>query len=309
MPDPSQGSPHPSVGPWHPLRIGIFRNLLIADLVSDIGTFMQTVGAAWLMTTLTRSSLYIALIQTASALPFFLLALPAGSIGDIFDRRKLILGTESWMLAIATILTVATYFRVMTPWLLLTLALSLGDAVESPTWRAIFPELVKKDDLTPALALNEESSSIWREGGGAGTGRPDHRGVRGCDRVFPQCCFVFWGDPGHLHLETPQAKERLAAGNARGSQRSGDSLRALLARNPHAASAIGNCHLFRKFLLGSPAGSCKRTEHKYAQVQFASGLFWSRRRAWSNRPAACHCNTLDRSHHLNGDGDLRCNSH
>jgi MFS family permease len=145
-----------SVSPWHPLRIGIFRNLLIADLVSDIGTFMQAVGAAWLMTTLTNSSLYIALIQTASALPFFLLALPAGSIGDIFDRRKLILGTETWMLVVATVLTVVTFTRTMTPWLLLllTLALSLGDAIESPTWRAIFPELVNKDDLTAALALN-----------------------------------------------------------------------------------------------------------------------------------------------------------
>jgi MFS family permease len=79
---------------WRPLRIPLFRNLLIADLVSDIGTFMQSVGAAWLMTSLTTSPMYVALIQTASALPFFVLALPAGSIGDIFDRRTLILRTE-----------------------------------------------------------------------------------------------------------------------------------------------------------------------------------------------------------------------
>ena len=117
---------------------------------------MQSVGAAWLMTSLTDSPLYIALIQTASALPFFLLALPAGSIGDIVDRRKLILGTEIWMLGIAIVLTVATGAGAMTPWLLLvlTLGLSVGDAVESPTWRAIFPELVDKDDLPAALALN-----------------------------------------------------------------------------------------------------------------------------------------------------------
>jgi hypothetical protein len=62
MPEITQPSPAPPVGPWHPLRIGIFRNLLVADLVSDIGAFMQTVGAAWLMTMLTKSSLYIALI-------------------------------------------------------------------------------------------------------------------------------------------------------------------------------------------------------------------------------------------------------
>jgi MFS family permease len=145
-----------SVGAWSPLRVPIFRNLLIADLVSDIGAFMQTVGAAWLMTSLTTSTTYVALIQTASALPFFLLALPAGSIGDIFDRRKLILGTELWMAAVAILLTVAAVGHVMTPWLLLilTLALSLGDALESPAWRAIFPELVPKEILPPALALN-----------------------------------------------------------------------------------------------------------------------------------------------------------
>ena len=95
---------------------------------------MQSVGAAWLMTSLTNSPLYIALIQTASALPFFVLALPAGSIGDIFDRRKLILGTEIWMFGIAAVLTVTTFAGAMTPWLLLllTLGLSVGDASNRP---------------------------------------------------------------------------------------------------------------------------------------------------------------------------------
>jgi MFS family permease len=156
MMSPPHGQSITSPSPWRPLRITIFRNLLIADLVSDIGAFMQSVGAAWLMTSITTRVVYVALIQTAAALPFFLLALPAGSIGDIFDRRKLILGTEIWMAAIAVLLAVATIAHAMTPWLLLllTLALSAGDAVESPTWRAIFPDLVPKEDLPPALALN-----------------------------------------------------------------------------------------------------------------------------------------------------------
>jgi len=156
MPRSNNEKSERSVGPWSPLRIPIFRNLLIADLVSDIGSFMQTVGAAWLMTSLTTSTTYVALIQTASALPFFLLALPAGSIGDIFDRRKLILGTEIWMAAVGILLAVAAIAHVMTPWLLLllTLGLALGDAVEAPAWRAIFPDLVPKEVLPPALALN-----------------------------------------------------------------------------------------------------------------------------------------------------------
>src|SRR5260370_19999402 len=86
---------------WRPLRTPIFRQLLVADVVSDIGTFMQGVGAAWLMVSLGASPMYVALTQTASTLPFFLFALPAGSIADIVDRRRLILYTEAWMLCVA----------------------------------------------------------------------------------------------------------------------------------------------------------------------------------------------------------------
>ncbi|HXN99775.1 MAG TPA: MFS transporter [Candidatus Acidoferrales bacterium] len=167
---PESNSQFPvSSSAWSPLRIPIFRNLLIADFVSDVGSFMQAVGAAWLMTSLSSSPLQIALIQTASALPFFILALPAGSIGDIVDRRKLILGTELWMLAVACILVATTLTHVITPWLLLllTFALSIGDALESPAWRAIFPELVPKEQLPPALTLNGIEFNLARAVGPA----------------------------------------------------------------------------------------------------------------------------------------------
>ena len=194
MPDASQRENSAALSPWRPLSVPLFRNLLIADLVSDIGTFMQTMGAAWLMTTLTTSTVYIALIQTASALPFFLLALPAGSLGDIFDRRRLILGTETWMFISAVILTVATFMGAMTPWLLLllTLALSLGDAVEAPAWRAIFPELVSKEDLTPALALNGIEFNLARAVGPGLAG--GDRSYRSCRRVSRGCDFVYRSD-------------------------------------------------------------------------------------------------------------------
>lgn len=133
-----------------------FRNLLLANVVSDIGAFMQSVGAAWLMLALGAGPMYVALTQTASTLPFFVLALPAGSIGDIVDRRKLILYTEVWMVAVATMIAVLTIGGLMSPWLLLalTFALAAGEAFETPTWRAILPELVKKEDLAAASALN-----------------------------------------------------------------------------------------------------------------------------------------------------------
>src|SRR5882672_5885460 len=81
---------------WRPLRTPLFRNLFVANLVSDMGAFMQSVGAAWLMVSLGGSATLIALTQTASSLPFFVFALPAGAIGDIVDRRKLILICEWW---------------------------------------------------------------------------------------------------------------------------------------------------------------------------------------------------------------------
>jgi MFS family permease len=73
---------------WRPLHLSMFRNLLVADLVSDTGTLMQGVGAAWLMVSQGAGPLLLALTQTASAFPFFLLALPAGALCDIFDRRN-----------------------------------------------------------------------------------------------------------------------------------------------------------------------------------------------------------------------------
>jgi MFS family permease len=88
----------------------------------------------------------VALTQTASALPFFILALPAGAIGDIVDRRKVILFTEIWMVVVAVALAVMTIAGKISPVLLLilTFALSAGDAFETPTWRAVLPELVEK---------------------------------------------------------------------------------------------------------------------------------------------------------------------
>jgi MFS family permease len=142
--------------PWRPLKTPLFRNLLLADVMSDIGTFMQSVGAAWLMVSLGAGPMDIALTQTASALPFFVFALPAGAIGDIVDRRRLILLTEFWMVTVTLVLAVTTILGLMTPRLLLalTFAIAAGDAIEAPTWRAILPEIVKKEDLAAASALS-----------------------------------------------------------------------------------------------------------------------------------------------------------
>ena len=130
---------------------------------------MQNVGAAWLMVSLGAGPIYVALTQTAASLPYFLLALPAGAAGDIVDRRKLILFTESWMMGVALLLAILTIAGVMSPWILLalTFALSAGDAFETPAWRAILPELVPKEDLASASALNGIEFNLARAVGPA----------------------------------------------------------------------------------------------------------------------------------------------
>jgi MFS family permease len=141
---------------WAPLRSPLFRRILVASLVADLGSFMAAVGAAWLMVSLHAGPLYVALTQTASTLPFFLVGLPAGALGDIVDRRKIILVTEAWMLFVALVLAATTLAGAISPWMLLalTFALAFGQAMESPSWRALLPELVARGDIASAAALN-----------------------------------------------------------------------------------------------------------------------------------------------------------
>ncbi len=276
-----------SIGPWQPLRNRTFRNLLAANLVSDIGAFMQSVGAAWLMTSLTKNPLYIALIQTATALPFFLLALPAGSIGDIFDRRKLILSTEIWMLVIAVLLTGVTLAGAMTPWLLLllTFALSIGDAVESPTWRAIFPDLVTKEELPPALALNGIEFNLARAVG-PGLGGFIVAAV-GVGAAFAFNAFSFFGVIAVIaKWKRPGTQERLACRDLPRGNLSRHSLCAIFPRHSHAAAAGGSAYLLHQLVLGAPAHGGKRTEQESNRVWFPTRILRIRRSTGSDGASA-----------------------
>src|SRR5436309_4719054 len=98
------GTPTQSDSPWAPLRVPIFRIVWCASLVSNLGTWMHLVSAAWLMTSLTTSAAVVALLQSANALPSVLLALPGGAMADVFDRRRLIILTQGWQLLVAAVL-------------------------------------------------------------------------------------------------------------------------------------------------------------------------------------------------------------
>ena len=135
-----------SESPWSPLRQPLFRALWIASIASNIGTWMHEAGAGWLMTSLTSSPLMVALMQSATTLPVLLLGLPAGALADVVDRRRMLLFTQAWMLIVATVLGVLTFFELTTPWvlLILTFALGAGAATNAPAWQATAPELVLK---------------------------------------------------------------------------------------------------------------------------------------------------------------------
>lgn len=154
---------------WSPLQNQFFLGLWIAQAVSNIGTWMQSTGAAWLMTSLDPSPLMVALVQTASSIPIFFLGIAAGALADIIDRRVLLIFTQVWMLISAAILAVLTFLNLTTPssLLLLTFSLGVGSAFMSPAFQAIFPELVKRKDLPAAVTLNGVSFNIARSVGPA----------------------------------------------------------------------------------------------------------------------------------------------
>lgn len=130
---------------------------------------MHNVGADWLMTSLAPSPLMVGLMQTAENAPLFLLALPAGALADIVDRRRLLLLTQSWMLVSAVALGLLTLFGLTTPLVLLLLifSLGLGAALNAPAWQAIVPELVPRSDLPSAVSLNSVAFNIARAVGPA----------------------------------------------------------------------------------------------------------------------------------------------
>lgn len=158
---PAQPSP---LSAWAPLRHPVYRALWTAQLVSNIGTWMQNVGAVWLMGSLGGSAALVAMVQSAVTLPVFLTALPAGALADIVDRRRLLLVTQTWMLLSATALAVLTYLDMVTPGLLLalTFSLGLGTAVNMPAWQAIQPELVPRREFPQAVALGSASINLGR---------------------------------------------------------------------------------------------------------------------------------------------------
>src|SRR5438477_6697696 len=152
-----------------PLREPLFRSLWIAAVISYTGTWMQNVGAGWLMTQLTMSPLMVSLVTAATTLPVFLVILPAGALADLVDRRRLLLITQCWIVAASAVLGILTLLNGVTPWTLLafTFLLGLGAVTNDPAWQAITPEIVCAENHAPAVALNSVGFNVARAVGPA----------------------------------------------------------------------------------------------------------------------------------------------
>ncbi|GGZ28199.1 MFS transporter [Streptomyces poonensis] len=162
-------SPEPARpdSPWAPLAARVFRALWIAQLVSNTGTWMQTVGAQWLL--VGESAALVTLVQTASSLPIVLLALPSGVLADRFDRRAVLLTAQFAMLAVSCVLTALAFADALTPLTLLALTflLGCGTALMGPAWQAVQPELVERERLGQAAALGAVNMNLARAVGPA----------------------------------------------------------------------------------------------------------------------------------------------
>ncbi len=166
------GSDPERVGAWSPLRRPVFRAIWLAVVVSNIGTWMQTVGAQLFLVDEPRSSALVALVQTASTLPVVLLALPGGVLADTFDRRRLLIAVQLYLTVAGGVMALLTALGQMRPPLLLvlTFALGVGTALTGPTYQSLIPELVPRSELRSASALGAVSMNVARAVGPAVAG-------------------------------------------------------------------------------------------------------------------------------------------
>jgi predicted MFS family arabinose efflux permease len=226
------------LSPWAPLRHRVFAALFAAQLGSNIGSFFQAVAAAWLMGDLTSSPTLVALIQTASLLPVLVLGLLAGALADIFDRRKLLIATQAWMVVCAGALAALTLLDLVTPAVLLalTFAMGTGAALMGPAWQAIQPDLVPAHEFSQAVALSSLTFNTGRAVGPALAGALVAAAGPGWAFVVNAASFV--GVVAVLSLWRPeQVRTRLPPETLPGAVRTGwryganaPALRAVLVR-------------------------------------------------------------------------------
>lgn len=155
--------------PLAPFRHATFRALWTATLASNLGGLIQTVGAGWMMTTISTSDDMVALVQAATTLPIMIFSLAAGALADSFDRRNIMLTAQITMMVVSAGLAVFALTGMLTPWLLLTFTffIGCGTALHNPSWQASMGDIVPREDLPGAVTLNSMSYNLMRSIGPA----------------------------------------------------------------------------------------------------------------------------------------------
>lgn len=206
-PGPTPHSPptaDPPPGTVDALRVPAFRSLWTAQLASNTGTWMQTVAAQWMLVHQPNAPALTAAAQAASLLPVLFVSLPAGVLADVLDKRRYLVATEAAMAAVAALLAVVTWTGQTTPALLLvlTFALGIGAAAANPAWQAVQPDLVERDLLPAAAALNSASVNVARAVGPAiagaillGAGPGVVFGINALTFVWVVVALVRWRSP------------------------------------------------------------------------------------------------------------------
>lgn len=169
MPDQKN---HSAGGGFVALRQPVFAVLWAATVLGNVGSFMRDVASSWLVTDLSASPTAVALIQTAATLPIFLLAIPAGVLSDILDRRRFLIVVQLLLASVSGTLLVLSHFGALTVDYLIALTFvgGIGAALMGPTWQSIVPELVPRENLKGAVALNSLGINIARAIGPAAGG-------------------------------------------------------------------------------------------------------------------------------------------
>ncbi|PDT44174.1 MFS transporter [Sinorhizobium fredii] len=159
-------------GSFAPLAQPVFAVLWATTVVGNTGSFMRDVASSWLMTDLSASPAAVAMVQAAGTLPIFLLAIPAGVLTDILDRRKFLIAVQLLLASVSISLMVLAHTGMLSVSALIGLTFlgGIGAALMGPTWQAIVPELVKREDVKSAVALNSLGINIARSIGPAAGG-------------------------------------------------------------------------------------------------------------------------------------------
>ena len=285
----------PSLSPWEPIKHPAFRMLWTVWLTANICMWMNDVAAAWMMTSMTSTPLWVALVQSASTLPVFLLGLPSGALADILDRRRYFIMTQFWVAGVATLLCIAVLLDAITPPLLLalTFANGVGLAMRWPVFSAIVPELVPRSQLPAALALNGISMNASRIVGPlvagaliASLGTAYVFVLNAVLSVISGFVIMRWR---REHVPSPLGREKLLSAMRVGLQFVGQSsrLRAVLLRISlfflHSTALLALLPLVARSLRGGDAGTFTLLLAAMGSGAIAAAMFLPRLRQMMDR--------------------------